>query len=646
MNFAHFYFPTCFLRFFLFIFFIIFPFPQKLLSQNLQITPGGNAQTIIEQLVGKGVTVSNITIVGNAKAYGKYTSNSFLKNGMLLTTGKALEAQGPNNLGETSTDWNGIGDTDLDNILIASSSLSSETFDACSISFDIKPIGKKLIFNYTFGSEEYLEYVDSGVNDIFAFLISGQNPSGGVYNKKNLALVPNTNVPVTIDNVNTTKNSEYFKNNNVFGSPSFSILQYDGFTINLKVEVEVVPCQTYRLELKIADVGDRILDSGVFIEKIVSPVPAIQAEFRTEYGGLIEGCFETPFKVIRTETSNEEVVRLSATGIANANDYNIFFDNQLISLPYTFNFQIGEIEKNFLFVPKEDNLIEPIEDFNIFLEYGCNFQKIDSTAGKILGKEGFKPIVDSPSVIYVCDLNQNITLTSVIGNKYTWTTTDGSFRCLDNGCKQITIDKLPTPATYTLTLKLQLCTFVQSITVIPVLKKEKEINIKICPFPSLLVETITETEERNYITQGRKPVYSWTTGENTRSLRVSGLAQQGKRTIFIKDEISNCMLEEIQLNIEIECNLSLYMPNAFTPNNDGLNDMFQSKARDIRDLEITIFNRWGELIHIIRGKDEFWDGYHKGKLAQMGVYVWQAQYRHVLYPEMLLKEKGTVTLLE
>jgi hypothetical protein len=59
-----------------------------------------------------------------------------------------------------------------------------------------------LKFRYAFGSEEYMEFANSSFNDVFGFFISGPNPSGGSYTNQNIALIPGTATPVTINNVN------------------------------------------------------------------------------------------------------------------------------------------------------------------------------------------------------------------------------------------------------------------------------------------------------------------------------------------------------------------------------------------------------------------------------------------------------------
>lgn len=94
------------------------------------------------------------------------------------------------------------------------------------------------------------------------------------------------------------------------------------------------------------------------------------------------------------------------------------------------------------------------------------------------------------------------------------------------------------------------------------------------------------------------------------------------------------------------CNLDFYMPNAFTPNGDGLNDLFKPTVLDITNLEFEIFNTWGERVfktnNLLRG----WDGTYKGKPCQQGAYLYKISFNG--FSNKLLKTynfKGNVSLL-
>jgi gliding motility-associated-like protein len=69
--------------------------------------------------------------------------------------------------------------------------------------------------------------------------------------------------------------------------------------------------------------------------------------------------------------------------------------------------------------------------------------------------------------------------------------------------------------------------------------------------------------------------------------------------------------------------LSIYIPNAFTPNGDGINDTFGVKGEGIKDFHLVIFNRWGEIIFESREARKQWDGKVDGQQVEQGVYVYE-----------------------
>ena len=266
---------------------------------QLQVADTLSNNQLAELLVGSGVTISNVSVTCPTPAYGEFdgtNSNIGLPKGVILTTGDIDLAVGPNNL----------TDAQLDNFAPSTAYLTSlagnTTFDACIFEFDVLPKGDTLRFPYVFASEEYPEFVFAGFNDVFAFNIDGPNPAGGNYVNQNIALIPGTATPVTIDNVNNIVNTAYYFDNEV---PPGLTVQYDGFTVNLVAEVAVVPCQSYHLKLQIADALDGIYDSGVFIEKLSSP--SVTFNFDTEQGipVSIEGCNNIILNFFQNFTSQD-----------------------------------------------------------------------------------------------------------------------------------------------------------------------------------------------------------------------------------------------------------------------------------------------------------------------------------------------------
>lgn len=87
--------------------------------------------------------------------------------------------------------------------------------------------------------------------------------------------------------------------------------------------------------------------------------------------------------------------------------------------------------------------------------------------------------------------------------------------------------------------------------------------------------------------------------------------------------------------------LSIYIPNAFTPNGDGVNDAFFVKGEGIRNFHLYIYNRWGEVVFETTNPKQQWDGSYAGNPVEQGVYVYQ------VYASGLGKNSktGSVTLV-
>jgi hypothetical protein len=172
---------------------------------QMSVDSNATGVQLAQYLAGGGVNISNLTLNCPTGAFAKFnggnTTSLGINEGVALTTGTALE------LPQQSTFFASAGagtpgDVDLDAIL-ATYPTPTSSEDACVLEFDIQVNGDSLNFNYVFGSEEYPNYTCSQFTDIFAFLISGPNPLGGNYAKQNIALIPGTNLPVSINTVNS-----------------------------------------------------------------------------------------------------------------------------------------------------------------------------------------------------------------------------------------------------------------------------------------------------------------------------------------------------------------------------------------------------------------------------------------------------------
>jgi gliding motility-associated-like protein len=82
-----------------------------------------------------------------------------------------------------------------------------------------------------------------------------------------------------------------------------------------------------------------------------------------------------------------------------------------------------------------------------------------------------------------------------------------------------------------------------------------------------------------------------------------------------------------------ECSFDgIYVPNSFTPGNDGVNDVFKPIGQNLEDLDMYIYNRWGGMIYELHGIDDSWDGTYRDGDVQHGVYVWVLNYKFINAP--------------
>jgi gliding motility-associated-like protein len=103
-------------------------------------------------------------------------------------------------------------------------------------------------------------------------------------------------------------------------------------------------------------------------------------------------------------------------------------------------------------------------------------------------------------------------------------------------------------------------------------------------------------------------------------------------------------VDSITKKIAITDDFSIYIPNAFTPNGDGQNEQFTAKGTGIKKYQMTIFDRWGELVYTSSDLAKGWDGTVKGgKIAQDGVYVWRVNVISIFGSSK--EYKGHVTLI-
>ena len=335
-------------------------FAQLLTNNNQNPT-----QLVQSVLLGNGVTAFNITYNGDPAAIGFFdgvNTNIGLDSGIIMTTGSIFAPngpQGPNNTGSGGVDNLYAGDQDLTNIC------GQPTFNASILEFDFIPQSDTVKFRYVFGSEEYPEYVNS-INDAFAFILTGVSTP---LPATNIALIPGTNNPVTINTVNNgntntgpcTNCAFYVDNETVPGQT----IQYDGFTTALTAIHHVICGETYHIKIAIADASDGVWDSGVFLEANsftssgVSISSTVDLGFLGNDSTLFEGCGQATLTfTLSGNIANGDTIHFIIAGNAtNGVDYGW--------LPDSIVFDPGQGSAQLVINALQDNIIEGLDTIRL-----------------------------------------------------------------------------------------------------------------------------------------------------------------------------------------------------------------------------------------------------------------------------------------
>ena len=213
------------------------------------------AEEIGDFLVGEGVTISNVKTKGYPSQIGRFEGANYveefenLNDGVILTTGTSVNVFGPEKTylcgAWNSREYN--GDEDLEEIL-AGTKNAQLTHDAVSIEFDAVSDSDYISFQYVFASEEFDQ--PDGFNDTFALYVNGEN----------IAKIPGTKDTVSMVSLRNKHRDYYHDNKNGEN------LGFLGYSVLLSCQANVKAGETNRLKLVIADVGDNILDSAIFIK--------------------------------------------------------------------------------------------------------------------------------------------------------------------------------------------------------------------------------------------------------------------------------------------------------------------------------------------------------------------------------------------
>ena len=635
---------------FVFVSLSLMTFSQSVVVSNTQ-TP---TQLINNVLLGMGVTASNITINGSPlnanNAQGNVvsftnTNPAFpISSGLLLTTGNAIAAQGPNN------------STNLSNNLPATASVASDPHlnilaagtvtNGVVLEFDFIPTGDTLNFRYIFGSEEYPEFSPSTFNDAFGLFLWGPGITGpyalaGYANGANIATIPG-GIPVTINNVGDASNTQYYVFNDN-GSTYGNAIQYDGTTVLLTAAASVQCNQTYHIKLAISNVSDQAYDSGVFLEANSFSSNVVDVAVATVSGDttIIEGCNFADIVFTRPEGNMLDTLSIIYTigGTATEGvDYANLMDT-IIFLP-----GVDTVIVNL--TPIQDNIIEGYESVIISVNIINPCGDTIVSSGTIYVWDG--PIIDSlwstnANCLPTGSVHVDIVAPSVPAT-YLWTSPNA---LTFSGPDWQNIN----PGWYYITVTQAQCSVSDSVEVLLTAPPLANFSV-VAPLSNC------QPAEFSFVNNSLNATsYNWTFGDgngsagnnpsHTYSNQTFGTYTvqliafvdplcASDTTLTINLDVCAC-IDPTALNFNALANIDdgsciypfpeVFAPNVFTPNSDAENPTYFLSGKNLVSLELTILNRWGAVVFSKSSSDLInnnpaWDGKINGDLATDGIYFY------------------------
>ncbi len=268
------------------------------------LTSGLTALNLASNIMGPGIAVTNVQLTaapgtpandvkfGNSSSAGAFSGGLGIlgfDSGIILSTGGVQNVVGPNVSDSISQTNNTAGDPPLSTLI------GGATNDATILQFDFVPQKNTLSFNYVFASDEYNEFSNTQYNDVFGAFLSDVTTSQTPFN---IAVLPASTTPVSVNTVNGTTNAQFFIDNDITAGAPINT-EMNGLTKVLSASSAVVPGHTYHVRLTIADATDGMMDSNVFIQAssfTTYPAPMVTTSQATVTYG-------TPVTFTATETT-------------------------------------------------------------------------------------------------------------------------------------------------------------------------------------------------------------------------------------------------------------------------------------------------------------------------------------------------------
>ena len=510
-------------------------------------------------------------------------------------------------------------DADLSQQLEIVGATATNLNDLIIIEFDFETTSDEIVFEYVFASLEYTGYTCSQFNDIFGFFLSGPGINGPFSNNAiNLALVPEneaqtsfTDSPVIINTINSGTPSfgdstpcddidPNWQDYSVFfnSNPDQDQINFNGFTVPLIATASVVPCETYHIKLAIADVSDGALNSGVFLSENSFSSIGISVNQESDYAPyigndstLVEGCMngEIIFELSDVINTNS-VINYVVSGTAESGvDYEDIGSQVIIPA--------GETQVVIPIVPLYDGIAEGMEDLIVTttISDGCTEEERDYTFNFV---DRIELYVDIPSDTAFCPGDDAIVIDPYFSGgifpiEAQWHYEGG----LISNQQEITISP-ENVGTYSFSA-VDLCDSEVSAEIFTYILEPEDPLIISTTFNDIDVCVDDQVTTEVFINGGIGAYdIEWLLDgmlySNSMNFDIpTDVPFDYNFIIDVSDDCSNEYSQEININV-----LDCFVPNVFTPNNDGVNDYWiVDLGDDVTNVRVNIYNRWGQMVY-------------------------------------------------
>lgn len=639
-----------------------YPFILLLLfsSASAQYTTTSESMTplqlIEDVLINSGcASVSNVSVSGGnfssgEKSWGYFNANGSgfpFTEGIVLSTGKLINTQGPNTF--ISDDGGGMGWTG-DNDLNQALGLNN-TFNATILEFDFIPLGNQISFDYIFSSEQYLTNPNPNqcsFTDGFAFLLKEVTSS----NYENLAVIPNTNIPVRVNTVRGSgticpaQNEQYFGGFNGSEHPT----NFNGQTAILTASATVIPGNQYHIKLVIADEGNYRYDSAIYLKGGSFSVGVDLGSDRT-FANQNPVCFNENITLDGTSNGAQNyqwrfngnpIVGQTGSTLSFSPPYNssqngtysvvttysaTCSNTSEITLEFASELTIGQTAYSYCDSDSNQDGISTVllNDIipTLFSNLPANYQVgfYSSPTSTTLLPNSFQNTTPNQQIIYAKILNVNCynpipvtiniqtfngiitdetmnicvnTPVNLVANSgyqnYAWST----------GATTSTI-QVSVPGTYTVTFEnASGCSITKTFTVI---------GSEAATIGNIIINDFGTDNSVEIIASGIGDYEYSIDGIYFQDSAVFTHLTGLQYTAYVRDKKGCGTVPRVFYLVQI--------PKYFTPNGDGVNETWYIKnlvRRGLGQSIITIFDRYGKIITRFSGSDFGWDGTYNGQL--------------------------------